>query len=81
MGVSYYLKKDSISLLIERNHLCHEGFAQEIGISRSHWSLIYNRHQRLSPRARRKLLACPLLRGIPESELWDVVPTGSPKAA
>ncbi len=69
----YYLKKDRIVAAVDASHLCQAGFAEEIGLSRSHWSQVLNRHRAATPRVRRALLAHPVLRGVPEDELWDVV--------
>lgn len=73
MTPRYYLRKDRIVAAIDKSHLCQAGFAKEIGLSRSHWSQILNRHRAATPRVRRALLRHALLHGIPEDELWDVV--------
>lgn len=69
----YYLRKNRIVAAIDASHLCQAGFAEEIGLSRSHWSQVLNRHRAATPRIRRALLGHPVLQGIPEDELWDVV--------
>ena len=69
----YYLRKTRIVAAIDASHLCQAGFAEEIGLSRSHWSQVLNRHRAATPRVRRALLGHPVLQGIPEDELWDVV--------
>lgn len=73
MTPRYYLRKDRIVAAIDASHLCQAGFAEEIGLSRSHWSQVLNRHRAATPRVRRALLRHAVLRGIPEDELWDVV--------
>ena len=73
MTPRYYLRKDRIVAAIDQSHLCQAGFAEEIGLSRSHWSQVLNRHRAATPRIRRALLAHPVLRGVAEAELWDVV--------
>lgn len=73
MTPTYYLRKSRIVTAIDASHLCQAGFAAEIGLSRSHWSQVLNRRRSATPRVRRALLGHVVLRGIPESELWDVV--------
>ena len=73
MTPRYYLRKTRIVAAIDASHLCQAGFAEEIGLSRSHWSQVLNRHRAATPRIRRALLGHPVLQGIPEDELWDVV--------
>jgi antitoxin component HigA of HigAB toxin-antitoxin module len=73
MTPRYYLQKGRIVAAIDASHLCQAGFAAEIGLSRSHWSQVLNRHRAATPRVRRALLHHAVLQGIPESELWDVV--------
>lgn len=70
----FILKPDAIANTIRRNHLCQEGFALTIGLSRSHWSQIFNRRKAVSFKVRRRLLDCPLLKGIPENDLWEELP-------
>lgn len=74
----FMLKPDAIAATIRRHHLCQEGFAQTIGLSRSHWSQVFNRRKPASPRIRRMLLNCPLLQGVPEQDLWEEVPPEPP---
>jgi antitoxin component HigA of HigAB toxin-antitoxin module len=69
----YYLKKARIVAAIDQSHLSQAGFAEEIGLSRSHWSQVLNRRRAATPRVRRALLGHKVLRGVPEDELWDVV--------
>ena len=79
--LDYRLRKERIALALDRSHICHEGFAQELGISRQFWSMLFNARRRVTPRIRARLLANPRLAGIPESELWDVRPTGEHRSA
>lgn len=69
----YYLKKEPIVAAIDATHLCQAGFAADLGLSRSHWSQVLNRHRAATPRIRRALVNHPVLRDLPEDELWDVV--------
>lgn len=73
MTSRYYLRKTRIVAAIDASHLCQAGFAEEIGLSRSHWSQVLNGHRAATPRVRRALLGHPVLADIPEDELWDVV--------
>ncbi len=68
-----YLRPTAIAAVLFRHHLCQEGFASEIGVSRQHWSSLFNRRRALSPKVRRALLANPRLAGVPEAELFEVV--------
>ncbi len=79
--LDYRLRKERIALVLDRNHLCHEGFAQELGISRQYWSMLFNGRRSVTPRLRARLLANPRMAGIPESELWDVRPAAEPRSA
>jgi hypothetical protein len=72
--LDYRIRPSRVALALDQHHLCHEGFAQELGLSRQYWSLLFNRRRPLTPRVRALLLKSPRLRGIPESELWDIVP-------
>ena len=74
--LDFRIRKERIALALDRNHLCHEGFAQELGICRQYWSMLFNARRSVPPRIRSRLLASPRLAGIPESELWDVRPSG-----
>jgi hypothetical protein len=79
--LEFHINRSRIALVLDEHHLCHEGFAQELGLSRQYWSALYNRKRPLSPPIRARILACPRLAGIPESELWDVVPHADTRAA
>ena len=70
----YLLRTARVAAIIAQHHLCHEGFADEIGVCRQHWSGIFNRRRTLSPTVRRALLGNPRLAGIPEAELFEVFP-------
>jgi hypothetical protein len=73
----YYLKKTRIVVAVATSHLSQAGFAEELGLCRSHWSQVLNGHRAATPRIRRALLAHPVLEGVPERELWDIVPAES----
>jgi hypothetical protein len=77
--LDYRLRPERIALVLDRHHLCHEGFAQELGLSRQYWSMLFNRHRPLSPRIRARLLANPRLVGIPEGELWEIQALAAPQ--
>ena len=69
-----YLRPATVRAVLFRDHLCQEGFAFELGLSRQHWSTLYNRRRSLTAKVRRALLANPRLVGIAETELFEVVP-------
>ena len=73
MTPRYYLKKDRIVAAVDASHLCQAGFAEDIGLSRCHWSQVLNGHLAATPRVRRALLGHVVLQGLTEDELWDVV--------
>ena len=79
--LTFLLRREHIALILDQHHLCHEGFARELGLSRQYWSMLFNGKRPLSPPVRARILACPRLAGIPESELWDVVPHADTRAA
>lgn len=68
-----FLRPEAVRLAIFLHHLSHEDFAAELGLSRQHWSALYNRHRPLSAKVRRALLTSPRLVGLAEAELFDVV--------
>ena len=69
----YFLRRDRVGALIDQHHLSHEGLAAELGVSRQHWSILYNGRRPVSPKLRRALLASPHLVGVAEVELFEVV--------
>ncbi len=76
----FLLRTDTIRWVLARNHLTHQRFAAHLGVSRSYWSQIVNRHRHLTPTMRQILLASRYLRGLTEDELWDVVPSTADRA-
>ena len=69
-----YLRPAPVRAALFRDHLCQEGCASELGLSRQHWSTLYNRRRSLTAKVRRALLANARLAGIAETELFEVVP-------
>jgi hypothetical protein len=69
----YLLRRDTVQRVITRNHLTHQQFADHLGLSRSYWSEVFNRHRHLTPTMRQTLLGSRLLKHLPEDALWDVV--------
>jgi transcriptional regulator with XRE-family HTH domain len=76
----FLLRTDTIRWVLARNHLTHQRFADHLGLSRSYWSQIFNRHRHLTPTMRQILLASRYLRGLGEEELWEVVPSDAHQA-
>ena len=70
----FYLRPGRIAAVICLHHLSQDAFASEIGVCRQHWSLLFNRRRPLSAKVCRALLANPRLAGIPEAELFEVIP-------
>ena len=72
----YLLRSDRIALVLDEHRLRHADIANELGLSRQYWSLLFGRKRPLSVRVRRLLLSNVRLRGIPESELWEIRNSG-----
>lgn len=70
----FLIRQDTVQRVITRNHLTHQQFADHLGLSRSYWSQVFNRHRHLTPMLRQTLLGSRLLKSVPEDELWDIVP-------
>ena len=68
------LRPHVINDLLDRHHRNHRGFAGDLEISPGYWSQLLNRHRRLTPALRRKLLEHELVAaaGLPEASLWTV---------
>lgn len=77
----FLLRQDTVQRVITRNHLTHQQFADHLGLSRSYWSQVFNRHRHLTPMLRQLLLASRHLKAVPEEELWDVLPAEDPTDA
>ncbi len=56
---------------VDERHLRQADFARLLKVSRAYWSQILNRRRHLTPGMRQALLACPLLAGVPEEQLWE----------
>jgi hypothetical protein len=70
----YWLRSQPVLAILDRYHLTHTALADALGLSKSHWSQLVNRHKPLTPSVRRALLDSRFLRGVPERELFDVEP-------
>ena len=68
----FLLRADTVQDALDRHHLTHQRFADHLGLSRSYWSQVFNRHRPLSPSVRLCLLGSRYLKGLDESALWDV---------
>jgi transcriptional regulator with XRE-family HTH domain len=69
----FLLRQDTIRRVLVRFHLTHQQLADHLGLSRSYWSQLFNRHRSLTPASRQALLASQYLEGVGEDELWDVL--------
>lgn len=74
----FFLHADRVRDLADQHHLAQSEVADRIGVGRAYWSQLVNRRRALSPAIRRRILACPLFGGVPESQLWERVTDGSP---
>lgn len=70
----FLLRQDTVRRVLTRFHLTHQQLADHLGLSRSYWSQVYNRHRHLTPSLRQTLLASRYLEGLGEDELWEVLP-------
>ena len=69
---SYYLNKIEIRDALCRAHLGHAEFAEQIGLSKGHWSCLLNGHRPVTFRVRRLLRQHPVTRELPEGQLWTI---------
>lgn len=67
----YYLRTEWVRARVDERHLRQVDFARLLKVSRAYWSQILNRRRHLTPAMRQALLACPLLAGVPEEQLWE----------
>lgn len=72
MRARFFLRQDTVTTVLDRNHLTHGRFATHLGLSAAYWSQLYNRHRPVTPMVRGVLLGSRYLRGIDEAVLWDV---------
>lgn len=72
----YRLNPLCIDDVLEHHHLTHADLAEQLGYSRSYWSMLVNGHRSLSPRVRRCLRRHPIFGTVPEDELWTRTPRG-----
>ena len=69
----FLLNQDTIQLALDRNHLTHQRFADHLGLSRSYWSQVFNRHRHLTPVVRQCLIGSRYLKRLDEDTLWEIV--------
>ncbi len=81
MARRFLLHASRIRDLADRHHLAQSEIAEKLGIARAYWSQLVNRRRALSPSIRRRILACDLFAGVPESELWERVAIPASEAA
>ena len=81
MSRRFLLHASRIRDLADRHHLAQSEIADKLGIARAYWSQLVNRRRALSPSIRRRILACDLFAGVPESELWERVAIPASEAA
>ncbi len=81
MARRFLLHASRVRDLADRHHLAQSEIAEKLGIARAYWSQLVNRRRALSPSIRRRILACDLFAGVPESELWERVAIPASEAA
>jgi hypothetical protein len=69
----YLLRSDRVHALLEERFILHREFAEDLGLSASHWCELFKRRRPLSKRVRRALREHPLTASVPPDELWQVV--------
>lgn len=57
--------------LLHEANLQHAEFARQLGIARSTWSQLLNRHRAVTPQMKIRLQNHPLIAGRPETALWE----------
>lgn len=77
----FFLRADHVRDLVDAHHLTQADVAERIGLARYYWSQLVNRKRGLSPSVRRRILACDLFAGVPQTELWERVDLAAPEAA
>ena len=73
MARRFLFLADRVRDHVDAHHLTQAEVAERVGLARSYWSQLVNRKRALSPSIRRRILACDLFAGVPESELWERV--------
>jgi len=76
----YLLRSDFVREHIDAHHLTQGEVADRLAIGGSYWSTLLMRKQGVSPPLRRRILACALFAGIPETALWERVDLPPPSA-
>jgi len=78
----YMLRTQIIREYLDRRHRSHRWAADHLGICRSYWSQLVNRHRPLSPMVRQLLLCSDFFGALTEDELWErIVPENSTDAS
>jgi transcriptional regulator with XRE-family HTH domain len=70
----FWMRREAIERIQDRNYWTQEALADAVGISRVHFNRLLNRRRPLGRVSRRKLANCELLAGIPDNELWERLP-------
>lgn len=70
-AVPHTLRAERVHEIIDRHHMTLGEVAVLLGVSRSFWSQLINRTRSVSPKMRRRILACNVFAGVPDSDLWQ----------
>ena len=67
---SYHMNTETVRLTLEQRHWPQGHVADQLGVSRPHWSAVLNGHAPLSAKLRRRILDSPIFEGLTEQDLW-----------
>lgn len=67
----FFIRRDPVSLALCLRGLSQREIAVQLGISRVHWSHLFNRHAPVSARVRAAMRACPVFEDLADEELWE----------
>lgn len=70
-AVPHTLRTERVREIIDRHHMTLGEVAVLLGVSRSFWSPLINRNRSVSPKMRRRILACEVFAGVPDPDLWQ----------
>lgn len=71
---AWLLRGNRVRALLGRCHMTLTEGAERLGVSRSYFSQLLAGRRPLSPKVRRRLLACPPFCDLPPDDLWRPPP-------
>ena len=67
----YFINEERVRELLESRHWPVGCVADQLAISRGHWTALLNGRTHASVSIRRRMLASVVFTGVPEEELWS----------